>query len=515
MDIKTLNSSVSVLPPPYEAGIGVVYTPLKWAIFAIETYNIFDLWMAGKTIFDPTMGCGNLLAALVEYGLSNGYTIPQLPINNLFGLEIEKSAYQKALDLFKTRYKTDQTHNFYNDDIFNYNEKKFDALFGNPPWCNFVDLPSDYKEKIKSLFFTYNLIDKTQKLLLGGSRIDMAALVVQKTILCNLRQNGDAVFFLPLSLFLNNGAHAAFRKFSVKNIRYSLRSVYDFDEIDVFEKISTRYGLASFKKEYSDQIRFVPYFRNENNKWIEYEAAPSGAGGAYIITKNKQNKSINIPSIYAPKNAKPRQGVNPCGAIDVFVFKEYTDIDSDICKVNGMHCLPKKYVYPLITANNFCENKNASKWVLLPYNRITGKPLAPYEVENEPYLFAYLQMHKKILERRKGVLIQAHIKRGLWWSLLGVGPYSFSLCKIVWEAYGKKTFKPLIFDGNWQANQSLQAFIPCEDRRTAEGLLLQLSNPQIEEYLLASRMEGTMNWAQPGKVSSILHYQDKQSDLFA
>jgi hypothetical protein len=102
---------------------------------------------------------------------------------------------------------------------------------------------------------------------------------------------------------------------------------------------------------------------------------------------------------------------------------------------------------------------------------------------------------------------------------MGVGLYNFTKYKIVWEAYGKKTFSPRLFNGYWQANQSLQAFIPCEDKKTAEQLLVQLSNPLVENYLLASKMEGTMNWAQPGKISSFLHFVDKgvntQGELFA
>jgi hypothetical protein len=65
--------------------IGAVYTPQKWAYFAIERFSLFDAWLSGKSIFDPSMGEGNLLAALVEYGLSKGYALSKLPLRNLFG----------------------------------------------------------------------------------------------------------------------------------------------------------------------------------------------------------------------------------------------------------------------------------------------------------------------------------------------------------------------------------------------------------------------------------------------
>jgi hypothetical protein len=486
--------------------MGSVFTPPAWAGFAIEKYGLLDLWLKGKTVFDPTMGEGNLLAALVEAALKKGYALSALPLANLFGLEINTLYYRKALDAFMKNYGVDMGGNFFNADILAFNCLSFDILFGNPPWCNFTDLPPAYKKNIKPFFFEYGLIDNARKLLLGNSRIDMAALVVQKTITENLKDAGEAVFFLPLSLFLNNGAHGVFRRFTAKGKTYSLSSIYDFKNIDVFPNISTRYGLARFEKKNSGR-NFVPYFRFENGAWESCKAAAHKSGGSLLIPQNSTS-IVTIPRIEVPAGAKPRQGINPCGAASVFVFRACESIDEPRCKVNDAFLLPKKYIYPLITSHNFKNTEEPLKWVLLPYNAQTGKPLSAKEMEEEPLLFSYLQSQKHILTNRKGSLIQAQIKRGLWWSLLGVGPYSFCPCKVVWEAYGKNTFRPQIFRGNWQVNQSLQAFIPCGNETAARRILAKLSDPLVEQYLAASKMEGTMNWAQPGKITSILHFKD-------
>ena len=485
--------------------IGAVYTPLEWAGFAIKKFGIFEAWISGKTIFDPTMGEGNLLSALAEYGTSRGYKLSRLPFENLFGLELSAASYKKALQFFSTRYGVDMSGNFYNADIFNFGDRKFDLLFGNPPWRNFVDLPKNYREYIKPFFIEYGLTPDTKKLLLGGSRIDIAALVIQKTIIDNLHKNGEAVFFLPLSLFLNDGAHAAFRQFQAKNCNYTLRSIYDLENTGAFEKIATRHGLAQFRKAGGKSGR-IPFYRYENNAWKAYRAVSPGAGKPYFIVNAAQGKP-DIPRLEVPASAKPRQGVNPCGAAGVFIFRELENVDRKLCRVNKNFYLPKKYVYPLIAAQNFAGKTAPAKWVLLPYNKANGKPLSLSELKEEPALLKYLKKNRRKLENRKGVLIQAHIKRGQWWAMLGVGPYSFSRYKIVWEAYGKNTFRPRLFKGSWQANQSLQAFIPCDTKEYAEDLLLQLSNPKIEKYLRLSKMEGTMNWAQPGRVASFLQFK--------
>jgi hypothetical protein len=505
MAARTANSSADLC-------IGAVYTPQKWAYFAIEQYGLLNQWLAGKTIFDPTMGEGSLLAALIESALSQGYALLDLPIANLFGVELQRDSHKRALLLFEKKYGIDMGANFFNEDILAFGSRSFDILFGNPPWCNFVDLPESYKALVKPLFIEYGLVGNAQNVLLGNSRIDIAALIVQKTIADNLAERGKAVFFLPLSLFLNDGAHGDFRKFTVKGMRYSLSSIYDFENTAVFQHITTRYGLAAFEKAPAT-AEMVAYFRFEHNAWQKYNAMAQKPGSPYLIPSDPLSRVI-IPKIEVPAGTKPRQGINPCGAIAVFVFKHYEDVDPDTCRVNGAYLLPKKYVYPLITAHNFSDDESPSKWVLLPYHSTTGKPLSRLELESEMVLFNYLSLFQDVLSRRKGTLIQAHIKQGIWWTLMGVGAYNFSEYKVVWEAYGKASFKPKLFCGSWQANQSLQAFIPCPDKAAANLLLDQLINPAVEQYLAASRMEGTMNWAQPGKISAILQYKSHQGDLF-
>ena len=65
---------------------------------------------------------------------------------------------------------------------------------------------------------------------------------------------------------------------------------------------------------------------------------------------------------------------------------------------------------------------------------------------------------------------------------------------------------PRIVDGTWQANQSLQVFMPMYSRDKAEEILNKLNASQIEQYLLSMNMKGTQNWAQPGKIKKLLRF---------
>jgi hypothetical protein len=152
--------------------------------------------------------------------------------------------------------------------------------------------------------------------------------------------------------------------------------------------------------------------------------------------------------------------------------------------------LPYKYIHPLLIATNFTEETPVPhKWVLLPHTD-DGKPMQRAEIVGEVALNEYLERHRVTLENRKGALIGTWIKRGY-----------------VWEAYGRKKFAPRVVPGYWQANQSLQAFIPCDDEAEAERIVGLLRDPSVEEYLLSSRMEGTMNWAQPGRIKRLMEFR--------
>lgn len=501
--------------------IGAVFTPQKWATFAIERFGLFERWIKGASVFDPTMGEGNLLFALIDKGMSEGYKIDKLPIHTLYGVELNKEFYDRTFHKAKEKYGISlPKSNFFNEDIFfQKKELDFDIIFGNPPWQNFVDLPEAYKSKIKGQFFLYDLIGNAQHLLLGGSRIDIAALVLQKTIQKNLKEKGEAVFFIPLSLLLNDGANRFFRKYRVNGIGYHVNSIFDFNDLEIFNGIATRYGLIHIQRN-SKQEFPIHYNRWEQDHWEALVARPIfQTDDPLSILDKATHSAFEFKLIGIRKASQPRQGINTCGANQIFFFDSLEEVGDKNARVANKHItaiLPKDYLYPLITNKNFSESDpKPRKWVLLPHDAESGKPLGAREVERNELLKAYFQEHKYALCARKGILINVWIKKGLWWALLGVGEYNFFPHKIVWEAYGKSSFMPRIFSGRWQANQSLQAFMPMTDFNEAEKIQLLLSDGEVEKYLLSLKMEGTMNWAQPGKIKKLLKIEEGTMPLLA
>ena len=209
-------------------------------------------------------------------------------------------------------------------------------------------------------------------------------------------------------------------------------------------------------------------------------------------------------NIHLSSAQKPRQGVNTCGANSVFIFQD------------KLAHLPEEFLYPLATKEIWQQDVPPSprRWILLPYHPRTGKPMSWQQIQEHTALKDYLESAQEVLQIRKGTLLRSVIDRGYWWTLFGVGSYSFAPFKVIWEAYGKSQFRPIVLgdiDGRvWQGNQSMHAFIPCWSEDTAQRIKRELENPEIPTLLRQLNGAGKCNWAQPGKIKKILSFRESQ-----
>lgn len=507
-----------------EGRIGEVFTPLAWGVWAVREFGLFDKWLKGASVFDPTMGEGTLLEAFVAAAAENGLSPASLPVCNLFGVEIKPALRDAFLERMKSRYGlTLPAENFRAGDfLFLEALPVCDCLFGNPPWITYAALPDDYKNLCRKKFLDYGLVASRRNVLLGNSRVDLAALIVRKALSENLAPGGEAVFFLPLSLFFNDGANAAFRSPPAAFPQVRVERIFDLAGTDAFPQVATRCGAVGFRRD-EKQLFPVEFLRRRDGGWRRFSAGPSldssAPWGVFPVDDisavcGMESSRFLGPAyepVLVPRESAPRQGVNTSGANDLFFFDKafpHRPGFLGLSNASGNEAvLPEAFVFPCLRPENFSETEFLPRrWVLLPYGE-TGKPLTSQELENHPELRAYLFKNQNRLASRKGVLIGSWIKRGLPWALLGVGPYCFFPWKIVWEAYGRSRFRPKIFEGRWQANQALQCYIPFKSREGCEKAFRALNDGRAESYLLSLNMAGTMNWAQPGKIRRLLRLE--------
>jgi hypothetical protein len=173
--------------------------------------------------------------------------------------------------------------------------------------------------------------------------------------------------------------------------------------------------------------------------------------------------------------------------------------------VAGRVVLPRQYLFPLLTADQFADaDAPPRRWALLPHDPATGQPLTQEQLHEWPELREYLDRSRPLLEARRGQWLRRWMDRGRWWALLGVGPYCFAPYRVSWPAYGAARFCPRVFAAPWQGQQALHAHMPCNTRQEAEALRTALARPEVEEYLRAFGTAGTRNFAQPGRVGRLL-----------
>ena len=493
-----------------DANIGKVFTPLKWAEWLINKWNIFDAWLDGAHICDPTAGQGAFPLAMLHIAEKKGVPITAERLSRLTLIEIVPSHLEQFKENVKRELGVDfpTSQIFCQDVITETHEKKYDILVGNPPWANFGDLPTGYKARLKPFFLTEGLVPDRQKTLLGSSRTDIAALVLKVALGRLLKKNGVGYFYLPTSLFFGDGAHSGFRNYRAKSTQNSVDSrrdfavdtVYEFTSTKVFEGVGTSYCCAKFRADKPQEFP-IPYFRELDREWVEHKALPlKNPTDPWRIVQDldELNIDMNLEIRLAPEQ-KPRQGVNTCGANGVFIFNH-----------KPSH-LPEQFLYPLATKEIWRQNTRLPhKWILLPYHPQIGKPLMWDQIEKWHTLSEYLQNAQDMLKNRKGTLLRSAINRGNWWTLLGVGAYAFAPFKVIWQAYGKSDFTPIVLsnvDGQvWQANQAMHAFIPCWTETDAQRIKTALENPEIPILLKQLNGAGKCNWAQPGKIKKILAF---------
>ena len=511
----TLSLEEEGLTKTKRKNLGAFFTPADLADYMVRSYKIHRDWVEGALILDPTAGNGALLESVIRTTLKEGYTITKKMLESLKGIELESSFFRDFSERIRQTYqlKLPEDAIVQGDILDDQKFLKADVIFGNPPWLNFTDMDEHKKEKAKPLFLRYGLAGAPGELLLGNSRIDLAALVMMKTLSENLNPAGKAYFFTPLSVVLNEGAHNRFRKGKLGSRNFCIQEIRDFNGKEIFQNVSTRCGFLSIQADRKPTSP-IPYYTLENNLWEKQWARPiSTLGSAYIIESFHSKIPREIPRIQIEKSSQPRQGINTGGRNSFFIFRSCTPLNSGTVRVSNKEKnveLPEELIYPLISRNQFKGQPDPERYIFLPYSR-EGKILSQKELDSFPLAREYLEQHRELLESRKGILMRSRMKNGNYWGLLGIGPYTFAPWKIVWESYGKKDFRPLLFSEYrgkpWIPNQALQAYCPFQQREDAQRIQGELSRPVINTLLQQQKMQGTCNWAQPGRIKVFLDIQ--------
>lgn len=145
---------------------------------------------------------------------------------------------------------------------------KFDVVVGNPPWVDWKNLPSDYREKIKSLEITNTIFSGDHRT--GGINLNIAALITNVVMSNWLDKKGVMGMLMP-DTFLVQKTYEGYRKLLLSDNRKAY-----FKEIDdwsnaghpfdgVTQKFYTYY-FTQIPQDYQNGIPINYYKKSE--VWI-------------------------------------------------------------------------------------------------------------------------------------------------------------------------------------------------------------------------------------------------------
>ena len=518
---------------------GVVYTPAYWAEWAVETYGIAELWMNGAGVLDPGCGRGALLGAVIARAAARGFRPGPADLARLRGVDIDARALGELrtdiLERFNLHLPDESLiHGDYllagvtqkaargmreaalseGGILGSTFEEGADVILANPPWVSFGDLDQESKLRYKPLFRASGLTPDPRSLLLGGSRIDLAALFAAVSLSRDLKPGGRAFFFLPSSLYRGEGAHAAFRRFRLPgNRHFRLDEYRDISAGPPFPGAGTLRCFVSYRAD-TPQSWPIPWLEAAaDGTWSRRSCSPVAEEGSPLVPRSPGSAPRPLPRITVPPGVRPRQGVNTGGASETYIFEQCIPETPELCRVTNRRgeraLIRREWIHPLLTPAHFENPREPAlprRWIFLPYHT-SGRPLSWESLVRSPSTAEWLSRRRERLTARRGTLIQNLMRRGSWWGLIGIGPYAFAPWKIVWESLGRERFIPRLLSaetlGHWQGNQALHSYLSFSREEDALSVFRALQSPAMEAYLRELGGSRTKGWAQPGRMRRI------------
>jgi len=136
----------------------------------------------------------------------------------------------------------------------------FDIIIGNPPWIDWKNLPSGYRERIKTLCINRNLFSGDGRT--GGINLNVCALIASVSVDNWLTVNGKLAFLMPKVIAFQQ-SYEGFRKFNFSKVNRDFIGFYDWSKAGhPFDPIKEKFmtyviGNSNGKKESIPVKEFV------------------------------------------------------------------------------------------------------------------------------------------------------------------------------------------------------------------------------------------------------------------
>jgi len=406
-----------------------------------------------KSVIDTAAGSCNFLIPLAE----------KFPEKQFYGIEKNEFIFRQ------TKVKTDGLKNLTylkGDMIFDHFDiPECDLYIGNPPFVNLNDMDDDYRLKVIDIWKNEFPTEKGYKLLLGNSRGDLSQLIFHLTMKIYLKEKADCAVILPDSLLFGNEASRAFREFR----NFNVRSLWDISDKSAFS-YTKRPCFVLFGQKGEETV-FPVLYRKQKEK--------------IQLHLHKGQLVPQSAIIHGSNHYQTRQGINTLGANGIYMKNELPLWKSELLQPLYRSCDVKRW------------QAEPSRWILMPY-REKKLLTEEYLMKKEPAVWKYLTKYKKELSDRKS----PHLKKKGWYSLFGVGDYTFSPWKVIWNALGARDINAAVISKGIP-NQAMHAYISLNDEKEAHYVCALMNSSPVRKLVAQYSRPGAKSFAQPGTVSKI------------
>ncbi|MEI4550343.1 Eco57I restriction-modification methylase domain-containing protein [Pseudoalteromonas spongiae] len=339
---------------------------------------------------------------------------------------------------------------------------RFDLVVGNPPWIDWKNLPTNYRERVKSLCVERHLFSGDG--ITGGINLNICALISNVASENWLKHSGVLAFLMPQNIVFQQ-TYEGFRNFELSDGRLFLQKLIDWEKAGhPFKPVQYRFASFLYSRktqDYQTGIVLEKYKKKSKtpsldklNKVASYQdiehifeveeliAGTVHDGSTQLTYANNRAQLANFGKVVGTCEYKGREGIEFFPQ-ELFLLNYQGKRGSNLIFENyqggskSKHKVPRQsvivepdFIYPLIRGREIKPFKVLSSgfYVPFPYEHLSRSPIVLNELNKKSKLLArYFQKNKSVIENQTGyndkIIGKKHNTE--YYALARVGEYSY------------------------------------------------------------------------------------------
>ena len=383
--------------------LGQIFTPSYIVELILDDVNYIQGNILDKKIMEPSFGEGAFLIQIVEIiikegkrvGLSKELIRQQLQ-NNVYGIEIDKKLYSKAINNLNNivaSYGIGEIEwCLYCEDALDWNRDiLFDYVVGNPPYIRVHDLDKGNRDKIKKFIFSQGM--KEMYVIFFELGINMLA------------EHGKLGYITPNS-YMTNKSQSEFRKHLLEN--NLIKSIENFGSYKVFEGVDTYTCITALEKTRTNRNFLYSSIKGTKREYTNtYNTDEIKRGEPWNLTNKEDSeflKQIDKRNIYIGSFAECQYGfATNCDR--VYISKTIEPLNDKEVLFNGNR-IEKDLIKEIVKASRYHGDNNY--YILFPYHNDSSVIEEEEMKTSFPLAYKYLLSHREELEKRD-------MENGVWY----------------------------------------------------------------------------------------------------